>query len=62
MLVDEDRLVVRREERGERREAERREQGVLDRAPVRTRRFGEGGQDQFDSESGAYFVIIKYTP
>ena len=50
VLVDDHRLVVRPQVGGERRQAERREQRVLDRPPVRARRLGQGGQDELDAE------------
>jgi hypothetical protein len=43
-------LGVGRQVGGECREAERREQGVLDRTVVRTRGFGQSGQNEFGTE------------
>ncbi len=50
VLVFDHGFVVRRQVRRERREAEWREQRVLDGPPVGTRRLGEGGQDELDAQ------------
>jgi hypothetical protein len=47
VLVNDRGLVVVVQIGGQCCEAERREQRVLDRPPVRARRFGQGGQDEF---------------
>ena len=50
VLVDDHGLVVRRQVRGQRGQAERREQGVFDRAPIGAGRFGERGEDELDAK------------
>ena len=50
VLVDDYRLIVRRQVRGERGQTERREQGVFDRAPIRAGRFGERGEHKLDTQ------------
>ena len=50
VLVDDHRLVVRREVGGERGQAERRKERVLDGAPVRTGRFRQRGEDELDAK------------
>jgi hypothetical protein len=52
VLVDNHGVVVGRQIRGERGEAERREQRVLDRTPVRAGRFGQGREDELDAGAG----------
>ena len=46
VLVDDPQFVAAIEVRGERRETQRRKQGVLDRSPERALRFRERGQNQ----------------
>ena len=51
VFVDDDGVVVWREIGGERGEAERREQRVLDGTPVGIGGLGERGQDEFDAQA-----------
>ena len=50
VLVDDPRPVVGGQIRGERGEAERREQGVFDRAPMGAGRFRESREDELYAE------------
>ena len=61
VFVDEDRLVAGAQICGERREAERRKERVLDWPPIRTGSLGQGGQDEFDSQvsSRAHTLYCK---